>query len=130
MLVGSFREFAWRVELNRDGCRFGEGMSLTLRVVLALVTAVASAGAAAAIGMFLLLMTAFAFDSPFRETDPATVFRFLYFGLGLAVLGSWLMAAAIAVRSWRMWLLIAGGVVLALGMVGVVTGLGFAIFGG
>ena len=87
-------------------------------------------GATVGFGVFVLLMSAFAFDSPQRETDPELVFRILSVGIGLVGLGLWAICGAVLVpRKW--WVIAMVGVVIAsLGALLTVIALGLAVGGG
>lgn len=103
------------------------GMPLGLRLLLGGGVAVGGAALVAAAGMFLMMMTAFAFDSPNREVSSDIVVGFEMTGLGTIAFGLFVAGGAvIATGTARKVLTFIAGILVAIGGVSTLIGLGLA----
>lgn len=99
-------------------------MNLAARLVLGLGIGIAGTLGGVGIGFFVVLMTAFAFDSPQRSLSPELVMNLEAVGLVIGVIGTWVAGLSMPLPKRVMLIgLGLGGLLFALGSLTVIGAL-------
>lgn len=104
-------------------------MPLGMRILLGAGVAVGGPALVAAAGMFVMMMTAFAFDSPNRQISSDLVVGLEMTGLGAIAFGLFVAGGAvIATGPARKVVAVIAGLLVVIGAVSALLGMGLAVF--